>query len=46
MVNTDVRLIILFGAEDVEALDSQQKQYQELTEAQIMKYLLKNSDLN
>ena len=41
MVNTEVRLIILFGAEEVEALDSQQNQDQELSEAQIMKYLLK-----
>ena len=31
MVNTEVRLIIFFAAEDGEALDSQQKQDQELT---------------
>jgi len=36
MVNTKIRLIILFGAED-EALYSQQKQDQALTVAQIMK---------
>ena len=31
MVNTKIRLIIFFAAEDGEALDSQQKQEQELT---------------
>ena len=31
MVNTKIRLIILFAAEDGEALDSQQKQDRELT---------------
>ena len=41
-----VRLIILFAAEDGEALYSQQKQDQELTLAQIMSSLLPNSDLN
>ena len=35
-----VRLIILFAAEDGEALYSQQKQDQELTLAQIMNFLL------
>ena len=39
MVNTEIRLII-------EALYSQQKQDQELTVAQIMNSLLRNSDLN
>ena len=46
MVNTEIRLIILFAAEDGEALYSQQKQDQELTVAQIMNTLLPNSDLN
>ena len=36
MVNTEIRLIILFAAKDGEALYSQQKQDQELTVAQIM----------
>ena len=38
--------IIFFAAEDGEALYSQQKQYQELTVAQIMNSLLLNLDLN
>jgi len=46
MVNTEIRLIIFFTAEDGEALYSQQKQDWELTVAQIMKPLLQNSDLN
>ena len=46
MVNTEIRLIILFAAKDGEALYSQQKQYQELTVAQIMNSLLPNSDLS
>ena len=46
MVNTEIRLIILFAAKDGEALYSQQKQDQELTVAQIMNSLLPNSDLN
>ena len=46
MVNTEIRLIIFFAAEDGEALDSQQKQDWELTMAQIMNPLLANSDLN
>ena len=45
MVNTEIRLIIFFAAKDGEALYSKQKQYQELTVAQIMN-LLQNSDLN
>ena len=45
MVNTEIRLIILFAAEDGEALYSQQKDL-ELTVAQIMSTLLQNSDLN
>ena len=44
MVNTEIRLIGFFVANDGEALYSQQKQDQELTMAQIMN--LQNSDLN
>ena len=46
MVNTEIRLIVFFAAEDGEALYSQQKQDQELTVAQIMNSVLQNSDLN
>ena len=46
MVNTAIRLIVFFAAEDGEALYSQQKQDQELTVAQIMNTLLPNSGLN
>ena len=46
MVNTEIRLIILFAAKDGEALYSQQKQDQELTVAQIMNSLFPNSDSN
>ena len=46
MVNTEIRLIIFFAAKDGEALQSQQKQDQELTVAQIMNFLLPNSDWN
>ena len=42
MVNTKIRLIILFAAKDGEALYSQQKQDQELTVAQIINSLLPN----
>ena len=42
MVNTEVRLIILFAAKDEEALYSQQKQDRELTVARIMNSLLPN----
>ena len=45
MVNTEIRFIIFFAAEDGETLYSQQKQDQELTVAQIMNSLLPNSDL-
>ena len=45
-VNTEIRLLIFFAAKDGEALYSQQKQDQELTVAQIMNFLLPNSDLN
>ena len=37
---------MFFTAEDGEILHSQQKQDQELTVAQIMNFLLQNSDLN
>ena len=46
MDNIEIRLIIFFAAEDIEALYSQQKQAQEVTVVQIMKSLLQNSDLN
>ena len=46
MVNTEIRLIIFFAAKDGEALYSQQKQDQKLTVAQIMNFLLSNSDLS
>ena len=46
MVNTEIRLIIVFSAKDGEPLYSQQKQDQELTVAQIMKSLLSNYDSN
>ena len=46
MVNTEIRLIIFFAAEDGEAPYSQQKQDQELTVAQIMNSLLPDSALN
>ena len=46
MANTEMRLIIFFATKDGEALYSQQKQNQEMTVAQIMNALLKNSDLN
>ena len=45
MVNTEIRLIILFAAEDGEALYSQQKQDRVLTVPQIMNSVLQNSDL-
>ena len=46
MFNTEIRLIIIFTAEDGEALYSQQKQDLELTVAQIRSSLLQNSGLN
>ena len=46
IVNTEIRLIILFTAKDGEALYSQQKQERELTVSQIMNSLLSNSDLS
>ena len=45
MVNTEIRLIILFAAKDGKALYSHQKQDGELTVAQIMNTLLPNSGL-
>ena len=46
MVNTKIRLIIFFAGKDGEALYSQQKQYWELTAAQIMNSLLPKLDSN
>ena len=46
MTNTEIRLIIFFAVKDREALHSQQKQDWELTVAQIVNFLLPNSDLN
>ena len=46
MVNTKIRLIIFLAAKDGEALYNQQKKDWELTVAQIMNFLLPNSDLN
>ena len=39
MVNTEIRLILFFAAEDGEALYTQQKQDQELTVVQTMNSL-------
>ena len=46
MVNTQIRLVIIFAAKDEEALSCQQKQDLELTVAQIISSLLQNSDPN
>ena len=46
MVNTKIRLIIFFAAENGVALYSQQKQDPEKAVAQFMNSLLLNSDLN
>ena len=46
MVNTEIRLIVFFAAEEGQALYSQQKQDQELTVALIISSLLQNSSLN
>ena len=46
MVNTEIRPIIFFAAKDGEVLHSQAKQDWVLTVAQIMNFLLPNSDLN
>ena len=45
-MQSEIRLIIFFAAKDGEVLYSQQKQDQELTVAQIMNFLLPNSDWN
>ena len=46
MVNTKIRLIIFFAAQNGDILYSQQKQDRELTVAQLMNSLLPNLDLN
>ena len=46
MVNTQIRLIIFLAAKDGETLYGQHKQDWELTVAQIMNFLLLNSDSN
>ena len=46
MVDTEIKLIIFFAANNEEALYSQQKQDRKLTVAQIMNSLLPNSELN
>ena len=46
IVNTEIRLITVFAAKDEEALESQQKQDQNRTVAQIMNSLFPISDLN
>ena len=46
MGDTKIRLIMFFAATDGEALYSQQKLDWELTVAQVMNYLLPNSDWN
>ena len=45
-VNTKIRLIIFFAAEDGDALYRQRKQDQEPTVAQVMNLILQNSELN
>ena len=45
MVNTEIRLIILFAAKDGEALYRQQKQDRVLTVPQTVNSVLQNSDL-
>ena len=45
IVNAEIRLIIFFAVKDGETVQSA-KQDQELTVAQIMNYVLPNSDLN
>ena len=46
MVNIEIRLIIFFAAKDGKDLYRPQKQDWDLTVAQIMNFLLPNSDLN
>ena len=45
MISTETRLIMFFAVKDGEAIHSQQKQYLELTVAQIMRFFLQNSGL-
>ena len=45
VANTEIRLIIIFAAQDEEALYNQQKQDLELTVAQFMSSFLQNSGL-
>ena len=46
MVNTEIRVIVLFEAKDAKAPFSQPKNDLELTVAQILSSLLQNSGLN
>jgi len=46
MVNTEIILIIFFAAQNGETLYTQQKQVPELTVAQIISSLVKNSGIN
>ena len=46
MINAQIRLIIFFAAKDQEAVNSQQKQDQEQTVAQIISSLFQNSGSN
>ena len=46
MVNTEIRLITFFGADNEKAVFNQQKQELKLTVAQIMNSLLPNLGLN
>ena len=46
MVNTKIRLIIFFAADDGETLNSKQKQDWDLTVARIMNSILQNTGLN
>ena len=46
VVNTEIKLVIFFGAKDGEAPHSQHKQDLELTVAEIVSSLLQNSDSN
>ena len=46
MVNTEIKLITFFAAEDGEVVYSQQKQDLELTVAQIISFSYQDSGLN
>ena len=46
MVNTEIRLITFFAAEDAEVLHSQQKQDLELNVAQIISFSQQHSGFN